>query len=154
MTEKYFVDTNILIYRYDPRYPAHQSIAKEWLGRIWEENSGVISTQVIKEFYGTLTRKIAPREDRNLSRDIVRHLLFWEVVETDSAVFEAAWRIEKNGHCSWWDALIIAAAQHAGCTAILSEDMGPHLMPAGLTLINPFESAVHEAPARYETRGE
>ncbi len=153
MTEKYFVDTNILIYRHDPRYPAHQSIAHEWLGRLWEEHSGVISTQVLKEFYGALTRKIAPKSDRQVSRDIVRNLYLWQVIETDSTIFEAAWRIEEHGQCSWWDSLIIAAAQHAGCTAILSEDLGPDLMPAGITLINPFANAVHEAPARYETRG-
>ena len=154
MTEKYFVDTNVLVYAHDGVYPAHMEQAQHWMTRLWADQNAVISTQVLKEFYNVLTRKLNPPIRGELAREEIRDLLHWQVIETDAHLFEAAWHIEENAHCSWWDALIIAAAQHAGCTAILSEGLGPHLMPAGMTLINPFESALHEAPARYEMRGE
>lgn len=153
MTERYFVDTNVLVYAHDGAYPAHMTQAQHWMTRLWAEQDAVISTQVLKEFYNVLTRKLNPSIPHEVARDEMRDLMTWQIIETDAKLFEAAWSIEDRGHCSWWDALIIAAAQHAGCTAILSEDLGPHLMPAGMTLINPFVSAVHEAPARYETRG-
>ncbi len=154
MTERYFVDTNVLVYAHDGVYPAHMEQAQHWMTRLWADQAAVISTQVLKEFYNVLTRKLDPPIPQELAREEVRDLLHWPIIETDARLFEAAWRIEDEGHCSWWDALIIAAAQQAGCTAILSEDLGPHLMPAGMTLINPFTSAVHEAPARYEIRGD
>jgi len=153
MTEKYFVDTNVLIYAHDGVYPAHMEQAQHWMTRLWADQRAVISTQVLKEFYQVLTRKLVPAISRELARDELRDLMTWPVIETGARLFEAAWRIEDQGHCSWWDALIIAAAQHGGCTAILSEDLGSHLMPAGITLINPFASVLHEAPADYQTRG-
>ncbi|MEX0448789.1 PIN domain-containing protein [Spiribacter sp. 221] len=152
MTEKYFVDTNVLIYKFDAGYPAHASIAHQWLKRLWRERTGIISTQVLKEFYGVMSRRITSEQPREQIRAVVRNLLTWPVVETDGGVLETAWTIEDKGHCSWWDAMIIAAAQHAGCSAILTEDLGEHLMPPGMRLINPFAGAIHEPSAHYEVR--
>jgi len=152
MTATYFVDTNILIYAHDPVYPAHMAEAHAWMTALWRDGSGVISTQVLKEFYNVLTCKLSPPVSREPAREEVRDLMTWPVIETDVRLFETAWSIETHGHCSWWDALIIAAAQHAGCSAILSEDLGEHLMPNGIRLINPFAGTVHEPSADYGAR--
>ncbi len=152
MTEKYFVDTNILVYAHDEVYPYRMAEAQEWIARLWTNRSGVVSTQVLKEFYNVLTRKLSPPVSRELAREEARDLMTWQVIESDSHLFETAWSIESSGHCSWWDALIIAAAQHANCTAIVSEDLGEHLMPAGIQLINPFSNILHEAAAGYDVR--
>ena len=152
MTEKYFVDSNILAYARDPRYPSRQLVARDWITKLWDQKNGVLSTQVIKEFYSVTTRKFQPAVPRHLAQAEIRELLTWRIIETDQNIFETAWTLEADSQCSWWDALIIAAAQHGGCQVLLSEDLAPHLMPAGLTLINPFNEVLHESPANYEIR--
>lgn len=152
MTEKYFVDSNILAYARDPRYPSRQQVAQEWMRKLWDEKTGVLSTQVIKEFYSVVTRKFQPAVPRQLAQAEIRELMTWRLIETDQTIFETAWSIEARGHCSWWDALIIAAAKHGGCGTILSEDLASHLMPVGITYINPFADVLHESPANYEIR--
>jgi predicted nucleic acid-binding protein len=149
MTEIVFVDTNILVYARDIRYPRQQSVASEWLRGLWHGRSGRTSLQVLSEYYITVTRKQKPGLSSDEAWDDVLAFLTWDPQPVDADVMVRAREIERRYRMSWWDAAIVAAAQIQSCTVLLSEDL-PHGMAFGaLTVRNPFESALSDADAPY-----
>jgi len=115
MTDRYFVDTNILVHSRDARAPAKHQIARRWLAELWSSGHGRISTQVLKEYYQTVTRRLKPGMAVEDARADIRDLQSWKLLDLTSATFEQAWLIEDRIHISWWYALIIAAARQTGC---------------------------------------
>jgi predicted nucleic acid-binding protein len=137
MNAKVFVDTNILVYAHDAQEGYKQEAAKSILRKLSEQQSGVLSMQVLQEFYNTATRKLAHSLPRSEARAIVEDFSYW-CVETTAAEISRAFQIEDKARIGFWDALIIAAAIRSGATRILSEDLNPGQTIAGIRIENPF----------------
>ncbi len=137
MTDRSFVDTNVLIYAHDVDAKAKHEVAKSVLRELWSERSGVLSVQVLQEFYVNVTRKIASPLPKDLARLTVNSYSMW-CSETTPAEIAAAFRIEDEARVGFWDALIVAAAAKSGAARILSEDLNAQQMIAGIRIENPF----------------
>jgi predicted nucleic acid-binding protein len=140
MIEPVFVDTNVLVYRFDAAHPEKQRAAEAWLERLWETRTGRLSFQVLREFYITVTKKLAGRLDSGQARLAVRSLLAWHPAPSSSRIIETAWDLEDRHSVSWWDALIIAAAQEQSCSILLTEDLQEDQRFGSLRVVNPFST--------------
>ncbi len=138
MRVKYFVDTNILIYSRDSSEPEKQPKAKQWLKHLWKDESGRISTQVMNEFYVTVTQKLKPGLSKEQARSDLRALSVWQPLDISTTLIESAWEIQDQYGYSWWDSLIISSALFLDCHYLLSEDMQHQQKIGSLTIINPF----------------
>jgi predicted nucleic acid-binding protein len=137
MNGRTFVDTNVLIYAHDVDAKSKHEIAKNVLRDLWSERTGVLSMQVLQEFYVNVTRKIASPLPKDAARLVVDSYSIW-CIETKPAEISAAFRIEDESRIGFWDALIVASAAKAGTVRILSEDMNNQQMIAGIRVENPF----------------
>ena len=140
-----FVDTNVLVYARDASDPAKNTRAREWMLYLWETGSGRLSVQVLQEFYVTTTRKLRPGLTPAEARADVRDLLAWRPVTIGPMGLDSAWSIEDRFGLSFWDSLIVAAAQMADCDVLLTEDLQHDLEIDGLRVVDPFQTPV-EAP--------
>ena len=138
MTAAVFVDTNILVYSRDTSEPGKQEQALAWMAHLWTTKTGRLSFQVLQEFYVTVTVKLDPGMDTERARREVRSLLPWHPIPTDARVMEGAWGIQDRYRVSWWDALIISAAQIASCQYLLTEDLQSDQNFDNVQVINPF----------------
>lgn len=156
MTAPVFVDTNVIVYRHDSADPIKQARAHAWLKFLARERRARISFQVLQELYATLTRKLDPGFSAPEARDIVRDLTVWEPVTINFDILERSWLVQQRYGISWWDALIVAAAQSCRCAALLSEDL-KHGQEYGPTrVVSPFADADLSPPRvleALETRG-
>lgn len=141
-----FVDTNVLVYRHDASDPVKQSRAHDWLMFLAHHRSGRLSFQVLQEFYVTLTRKLKPGFDDQEAREIVRELASWQPVTIDLAILDRAWLLQGRYSLSWWDALIVAAAQKCECAVLLTEDLQHGQVFGAIRVIDPF-SVADQPPA-------
>lgn len=132
-----FVDTNVLAYAHDLT-ESRQPVAAGLLGSLWESRSGVLSTQVLQEFYVVATRKFRPPLSRSEARQLVAAYGEWRVVHIDVPLIIAASDLEDRHNLSFWDALILAAARHAGASRLVSEDLQTGRRIAGVRIENPF----------------
>ena len=137
MSGKTFIDSNILIYANDLDAGAKYRKAADTLESLWDLNLGVLSTQVLQEFYVNVTRKIARPLPRKSARAIVEAYAVW-CVDVSPADVTAAFRIEDEARIGFWDALIVASALKAGAERILSEDLNPGQRILGIRIENPF----------------
>jgi predicted nucleic acid-binding protein len=132
-----FVDTNILIYAHDSNEGMKHDIARQLVRRLWQDGTGVLSTQVLQEFYAVVTRKPLCMSKAD-ARERMADYSQWCSVNTDPQLLVSASMLQQNHSISWWDALIIEAAMRSGATTLLSEDM-QHGRKFGLmTVVNPF----------------
>ena len=137
---KVFLDTNIIIYAYDVSAGDKHEIARKIMVDLWDSGLGVISTQVLQEFFVNITQKIPKPLDKRLTKDILSDLLKWDVVVNDGeSILEAVEILFKYGY-SFWDSLIIEAAMRSGSEVLLSEDLTHGQIINGLTINNPFKS--------------
>jgi predicted nucleic acid-binding protein len=139
MSDKTFVDTNVLIYAHDGDAKEKHKIAKEVLRELWSERTGALSVQVLQEFYVNITKKIASPLSKDEARLVVNTYSTW-CAETTPVEISSAFRIEDESRIGFWDALIIAAAVKSGATRILSEDLNAQQVLAGVRIENPFRS--------------
>jgi predicted nucleic acid-binding protein len=137
MSAKIFVDTNILIYAHDIDAKEKHQTARSVLNRLWDERSGVLSMQVLQEFYVNVTRKIGTPLPKDVARRIVDSYSAW-CIQTTAADIAVAFRIEDESNVGFWDALIVASAAKSGAARILSEDLNDQQMIAGIRIENPF----------------
>jgi predicted nucleic acid-binding protein len=138
MSDKAFVDTNILLYAHDSTKGVKHSIALQLLERLWELDAGVLSTQVLQEFCFSLRRKVDPQLGVEETGRMVRNYLGWEVVVNDGASILGALKLEERYKISFWDALIVQAAQTAGADVLYSEDFNDQQMYGSVRAVNPF----------------
>jgi len=143
MTAKTFVDTNVLIYAHDADAAAKHETAKAVLRDLWQRRTGVLSLQVLQEFYVNVTRKIAAPLAKSSARAVVDSYTVW-CVDTTAAEISAAFHIEDEAGISFWDALIVASARKAGAAQILSEDLNAGQVIAGVQIRNPFLDTIAE----------
>ena len=111
-----------------------------WMTRLWTEKTGRLSFQVLNEFYVTVTKSFHPGMDPQSAREDVRFLLAWRPISVDARVVEGAWRAQDSYKLSWWDALIVAAAQASDCRYLLTEDLREHQNMGNVEVINPFHT--------------
>src|SRR5467141_709770 len=137
MSGRTFVDTNVLIYAHDVDAKSKHATAKNILRELWSERTGVLSMQVLQEFYVNVTRKIRSPLPKDSARLVVSSYSIW-CTETTPAELSVAFRIEDESGIGFWDALIVAAAAKTGATRLLSEDLNPGQKIAGLRIENPF----------------
>jgi predicted nucleic acid-binding protein len=123
MTSRTFIDTNVLVYLFDSDSAAKQSRAQAALQRALERGSVVISTQVLQEFFVTVTRKLARPLPAREAEVALRGLMALSVIQVDAELILAAAVSSRRDRISFWDALILAAASAAGCEEVLSEDL-------------------------------
>jgi predicted nucleic acid-binding protein len=116
------------------------------MSHLWNMRAGRLSYQVLQEFYITVTEKLDPGLDREGARKDIRSLLPWRPISVDNRVFDGAWHIQDRFGLSWWDALIVSAAQVADCRYLLTEDLQDSQIFGNLQVINPF----HMAPETLE----
>ena len=141
MIEPVFVDTNVLLHEWDGSDPTKQRRAIEWMRHLWERRRSHLSFQVLAEFYRGATQKLRPPLQPQKAENYVRTLFAWNPVSIDADVLDAAWRAQERFKLSWWDALIVAAAQRVGCRTLLSEDFQAGQQFGDLTVVNPFATA-------------
>jgi predicted nucleic acid-binding protein len=144
-----FVDTNILVYARDSRERIKQAAASQWIHQLWLEQRGRTSTQVLSEFYTTVTRKLKPGLGREEAWQDVVAFLAWQPREIDGNLLIRAHEVERRYKVSWWDSMIIAAAQSQGCPILLSEDLQHGMQFDETTIVNPFTISVAEARSAY-----
>ena len=140
-----FVDTNVLISAEDGAEADKQHSALAWIARLWRARSGRLSTQVLNEFYVNVTRKLKPAMPQGDARARVRrYAAGWNPWQIDHATVETAWAMEARHGLQYWDCLVLAAAQHSGCTLVLSEDMQHEGRFGAVQVINPFLASIDE----------
>jgi predicted nucleic acid-binding protein len=132
-----FVDTSVLIHAHDADAGAKHETARAVLRDLWGRRAGVLSTQVLQEFYVNVTRKIAMPLAKPSARAVVDSYTIW-CIDTTPAEISAAFRIEDEAGIGFWDALIVVAARKAGAAQILSEDLHAGQTIAGVRIENPF----------------
>src|SRR5712692_1169217 len=137
MKDRTFVDTNVLIDAHDVDAKAKHETAKSVLRKLWSQRAGVLSLQVLQEFYVNVTRKIASPLPKDVARLVVNTYALW-CVETTPAEIATAFRIEDESRIGFWDALIVASAAKCGAVRILSEDLNAEQTIAGIRIENPF----------------
>lgn len=136
-----FFDTNILVYAVDAGDPARRDIAIERLARAIKDDTVVLSTQVLHEFYNITTRKLKPPlSEREAASQVAQLCVFNVVPSTPEGVLSAIELAQKH-RLQWWDALILEAALRANADVLVSQD-GQHGQRFGkLVVENPFLSA-------------
>ncbi len=151
MSAAIFVDSNVLVYAQQSNEPVKQPLAAQWLERLWRDQSGRTSVQVLSETYVTLTRKINPALSAADAWGYVSTLFAWDPQPVDAAVMRRARDIEQRHRLSWQDSLIVSAAQLQNCATLLSEDLQDGAVFGSVVVRSPFTLGVSEAAAVYAT---
>lgn len=137
IVSKIFIDTNVFVYTLDKRDALKHEKARRILKKIVELHQPVVSTQVIKEFYVVAINKL--KADHFIVKNIIHNFRNMEIVNNDLELIEQAVDISVLSQISFWDSLIVAAAEKANCQLIVSEDLHQGQTYRGVMVINPFE---------------
>jgi predicted nucleic acid-binding protein len=137
-TDLTFVDTNVLAYAHDTSETRKQPLAEALLDALWTGRTGVLSTQILQEFYVVATRKFDPPMRRRAAREIVALYGTWPVVQVDVALILTASQLEERQKVSFWDALVVEAARVAGATRLVTGDLQHGRRIGGVRVENPF----------------
>lgn len=136
--DRTFVDTNVIVYAYDTSAGLKRQKARKILVDLWKSGLGVVSTQVIQEFFVTVTRKLPKPMEPESAREVASDLLKWNHVTIEGPMILDAIDLHRNHGYSFWDSLVIIAARQGECEFLLSEDLTPGHSIAGVTIKNPF----------------
>jgi len=138
MPDKYFVDTNILIYAHDSSAGRKHERARELVERLWSTGEGVLSTQVLQELCINLRRKVARPLPVEEVRRLIQDYLSWEIIVNGPASVLQALDIEVRYKISFWDALVLQAAESSGATILYSEDLSAGQHHGSIQVVNPL----------------
>lgn len=146
------IDTNVFVYLYDKSEPVKREIARRLVARLGARGTGVLSAQVLSEFYVRATRGPAPLLTREQATvRVVRIARLWRVVPVTADVVIEAIRGVQRFQMSYWDALIWAAARLNGVRTVVSEDGNPGAVLDGVRFVNPFASDISLADLERQT---
>ena len=140
-TDRLFIDSNVLIYMYDTSVPQKQRVAAELVTSLTENGNGILSVQVLGEFFFNVTRRLANPlsiEEATAAFDRLEEI---PTLEIDMPMVRRAISTHSRYGTTYWDSLIIAAAERAGCSTILSEDFNPGQSYHGILAVNPFATS-------------
>ncbi len=140
MTVAVLLDTNVLVYAYDLADRGKQRRAVEVLESLALRRAGAISTQVLSEFFSTVTHKLVkPLPIEAAEVEVARHLQMWRVLDLTALIVMEAIRGVRNHHLNFWDAQIWAVARLHHIPVVLSEDFGDGAVLEGVRFLNPFK---------------
>ena len=131
-----FLDTNVLVYSDDPRDPVKQEKALGLIEDHLRRREGVVSLQVLQEYFVSATSKL--KLDSELARQRVEVFAKFHVAAPTVTDILAAIDLHRLHRISYWDALILRSAKQSGCRIVLSEDMQHNRAIDGVTILNPF----------------
>jgi predicted nucleic acid-binding protein len=134
-----FVDTNVLIYAEDRDAAEKHHIARDLVIDLWHSREGVVSVQVLQEFYVNVTRKLKQPLSATRAKEIMEEYLTWTVIDNTGLMLIDAIELQRKAQLSFWDALIVQAAIQAGCDRLYSEDFNPGQRFGSAVVINPFQ---------------
>lgn len=134
--DRFFVDTNVLLYQVDASETVKRARAHSWMDALWEAGAGALSWQVLHEFYVNATKKLS--SSTSYARRVVELFTQWQPVDTTYALIQRAWYWGDKAGLSYWDALIVAAAERRGCQWLLSEDFQAGQKLGSIIVVNPF----------------
>jgi predicted nucleic acid-binding protein len=138
MTDLFFVDSNVLVYRRDASETVKQPLAAAWLEALWRKRAGRLSLQALQEFYAVVTRKLDPGLSPKEAQEEVEEYFTWRPLPVTTDLVRLAWTNEGRFRLSFWDALVVAAAQAQRCGVLLSEDLQDGQELDGVLVRNPF----------------
>jgi predicted nucleic acid-binding protein len=137
MSARSFFDTNVLIYADDKSAPAKQRHALDLIAEHRRARTGVVSLQVLQEYFVTVTRKL--HVDASIARRKVELLAEFDVAAPDVVDILAAIDLHRLHGFSFWDALVLRSAKQAGCSVLFSEDLQDRRELDGVLVVNPFQ---------------
>jgi len=137
--DKYFVDSNVFLYIFDETNPAKRARAEAWLAWLWENSCGALSWQVVQEFYWNVLRKFGATAAQG--RSYVRTMSEWSPPDVTLGMIERAWHWSDHAQLSFWDGLIVAAAERTRCRFLLSEDFQAGREFGFIKVLNPFDTS-------------
>ena len=144
MTSRVLVDTNVLVYAYDRSEPEKQHRALEVLDRLAVTSVGVISTQVLAEFFVAITRRIAaPLSVAKAYERVENYLQAWDVLDVTGMIVLEATRGVREYRFNFWDAQIWATARLNQIPVVFSEDFNSGQVTEGVRFVNPFAEEFH-----------
>jgi predicted nucleic acid-binding protein len=138
MRDKVFLDTNIIVYAHDRSSGEKHAVAKEILDSLWESRQGVISVQVLQEFFVCVAKKITTPLPIKKAKTILEYLSTWEVVVNDKYITLKAIDLQEKYRFSFWDSLIVQAAIQSQARILFSEDLPDGQIIMGSKILNPF----------------
>lgn len=138
MNDKCFVDTNILIYAHDRTAGTKHRRAQALVENLWESGRGALSTQVLQELCANLRRKVAHPVSPEELRVLIRDYSAWEIVVNTASSILNALEIEQRYNTSFWDALVIQAAESCGASILYSEDLAVGQRHGTVQIVNPL----------------
>ncbi|RKX88241.1 MAG: PIN domain nuclease [Spirochaetes bacterium] len=138
MSDRYFIDTNILVYAHDNKYPKKQIKAQKLIFNGMRENSAVISAQVLSEFFVTVTKKTKQNFSAAAAKHEIMLLSYLQVVDIDFDLVIRALSIKELYQLSYWDSLILSAAERSDCSILYSEDLSSGQKYGKVLCVNPF----------------
>ena len=138
MSGKFFVDTNILVYAHDRSAGRKHQRAKTLVEELWNSGEGVLSTHVLQELCINLRRRVTPPLSADEVRRLLQDYLAWQVVANAPEAVVHALDLESRYKISFWDALIVHAAEVAGASTLYSEDLGDRQKFDAVRVVNPF----------------
>jgi predicted nucleic acid-binding protein len=131
-----FVDTNVLVYAHDGGAGAKHAKSIDLLSRLFEEQNGALSVQVLAEFYAVAIRKLGMTGEE--AEAVITDLGSWAIHRPGHADLIRASRIHLRQSVSWWDSLIVNSAMELGCRVLWSEDFADRRRFGALTVRSPF----------------
>ena len=137
MPGKAFLDSNVLAYAQDKDSPDKRKISRKLIEELGRSGDGVISTQVMQEFYVAATRRLAV--DALAAKNVLKTFSVFEIVQVTLQLIQDAVDCSILNVLSFWDALVLVAASAAGCSTVYTEDMNAGQTVLGLKLQNPFK---------------
>ena len=138
MSASYFVDTNVLVYAHDSGSGDKHRRARGLIESLWRNRSGVLSTQVLQEFYVNVARKAKRPIPRAEARRLLGDYMSWALVVNDGNSILEALDLEQRYRLSFWDSMIVQAANAAAAAALYSEDLSHGQVYGAVPVINPF----------------
>jgi predicted nucleic acid-binding protein len=141
MSDRYFVDTNILMYAHDTSAGPKHERAKAAVEELWRDRTGVVSTQVLQDLSVNLRRKAGRPLDTKATRELVVDYLTWQVVVNGGDSILEALDLEARYQISFWDALVLQAAQASGAEILYSEDLSHGQTYGSVRVINPLRAS-------------
>jgi predicted nucleic acid-binding protein len=139
MSGREFVDTNILVYAYDRSSGTKHERARKLVDQLWESGNGTVSTQVLQEFVVYLRHKVAHPLSAQETRRVLQDFMGWNVfVNTAQSILQAL-EIAERYQISFWDALIIQAAEGTGAEILYTEDLSHGQIYGDVRVVNPFK---------------
>jgi len=138
MKDKIFLDTNVIVYAHDRSSGKKHTVAREIMEYLWEKRKGVISVQVMQEFYVCVTTKILKPLLLKNARKILEYLLKWDVIINDEYITIKAIDLQEKYRFSFWDSLIVQSAIQSQAYTLFSEDLSDGQVIENMKIVNPF----------------